>query len=159
MFFIFYLIIAAKNFVNTVRCNLYLNGIIQLPKNVVFLSLHVKFWAENSDSLLQLSFLCYALLFSFYLWPFSTNRWFSCALEACKVGSENDARFDGVVLVSDSLNNANNFGDVLIQQSTVILTTSNSSEYFINMNIKFMFLLLDRCSFWKGGGRRFCSVD
>lgn len=47
------------------------------------------------------------------------SKWFSCALEACKVGSENDARFDGVVLVSDSLNNANNFGDVLIQQSTI----------------------------------------
>lgn len=47
------------------------------------------------------------------------SRWFTCALEACKVGSENDDRFDGVVLVSDSLNNANNFGDILIQQSKI----------------------------------------
>jgi len=47
------------------------------------------------------------------------SRWFTCALEACKVGSENDDRFDGVVLVSDSLKNANSFGDVLIQQSKI----------------------------------------
>jgi len=47
------------------------------------------------------------------------SKWFTCALEACKVGSENDGRFDGVVLVSDSLNNANSFGDVLIQQSKI----------------------------------------
>jgi len=59
---------------------------------------------------------------------FLTNRWFTCALEACKVGSENDDRFDGVVLVSDSLKNANSFGDVLIQQSKVILMTLCSWE-------------------------------
>jgi len=47
------------------------------------------------------------------------SKWFPCAFEACKSGSENDSRFDGIVLVGDSLNAANSFTEALIQQSKI----------------------------------------
>jgi hypothetical protein len=47
-------------------------------------------------------------------------RWAACALEACKAGAESDSRFDGVVLVSDSLNNTSSHAEHLLQQSKVL---------------------------------------
>lgn len=41
-------------------------------------------------------------------------------MEACKAGAESDSRFDGVVLVSDSLNNASSHVEHLLNQSKVI---------------------------------------
>ncbi|KAI9556250.1 hypothetical protein GHT06_018824 [Daphnia sinensis] len=46
-------------------------------------------------------------------------RWVTCAIEACKAGAESDSRFDGVVLVSDSLNSASSHVEHLLNQSKV----------------------------------------
>lgn len=44
-------------------------------------------------------------------------------VELCKAGTaENDLRFDGVVVVSESLDQATHFGDHLIHQSKVNCT-------------------------------------
>jgi len=47
------------------------------------------------------------------------SKWFPCAFEACKSGSENDSRFDGVVVVGDSVNAASSFSSVLVKQSQI----------------------------------------
>lgn len=66
-----------------------------------------------------------------FLFLINLYRWLSTVVEMCKSGTaENDLRFDGVVVVSESLDKATHFGEQLIHQSKVFILVSVAAVLF-----------------------------